>query len=149
MGVKFSFSATGAEKLIDQLASLGPKVVAQVDEAMEGMAERVVEEAKARAPRGTGALINSIGATRNESLEYEIYASKYYAPYVEFGTGTLVDVPKGLEEYAMQFYVGPGVNIPAHPFLFPAYEEERKRLVQQLRQILADNLKSITVIAPR
>jgi len=63
--------------------------------------------------------------------------SKEYGPYVEFGTGTMVDVPEGLESYAMQFK-GKGlrkVNLPARPFLFPAFFRNRQRLLNRIKII--------------
>lgn len=59
-----------------------------------------------------------------------------YAPYVEFGTGSMVDVPQGLEDYAMQFK-GKGirqVNLPARPFLFPAAEKNRKKFIDNIKK---------------
>jgi len=61
-----------------------------------------------------------------------------YGPYVEFGTGNLVDVPQGLKEFALQFK-GQGireVNLKPQPFLFPAVEEERPKFLDKIRKIL-------------
>lgn len=59
-----------------------------------------------------------------------------YSPYVEFGTGGLVDVPQGLEDYATQFK-GEGlkqVNLPARPYLFNSAFEETKELTERLKK---------------
>lgn len=59
--------------------------------------------------------------------------------YVEFGTGSEVDVPEGLEDYAMQFK-GDGVrqvNLPAQPYLFPAWESYRPKYIEEIKEILS------------
>ena len=50
-----------------------------------------------------------------------------YAPYHEFGTGDLVDIPPGLESIAIVFK-GKGirkVNISPQPYLYPSLVEGR------------------------
>ena len=54
----------------------------------------------------------------------QLGATEMYAPYVEFGTGTKVSIPKGFEEMAMKFYVNGKGTMSAHPFLIPAFLEE-------------------------
>jgi len=57
-----------------------------------------------------------------------------YAPYVEFGTGFLVNVPSELKDYAMQFK-GKGlrqVNTGSRPYLYPAFFINREKLVKRL-----------------
>jgi HK97 gp10 family phage protein len=61
-----------------------------------------------------------------------------YAAYVEFGTGGLVDVPAGLEDYAMQ-YKGAGikqVNLPPRPFLFPAFFKVANELPDRINKAM-------------
>ena len=72
-------------------------------------------------------------------LTAQVGTRVHYAPYVEFGTGGLVQVPKGLESYAMQFK-GKGIrqiNMRARPFLFPAAESERRNYEESMRRILS------------
>jgi hypothetical protein len=66
----------------------------------------------------------------------EVHA--HYAPYVEFGTGDMVSIPHGLEEYAREFK-GRGirkVNLPARPFLFPALEAQRREYYNDVKAVL-------------
>ena len=61
---------------------------------------------------------------------WEISVKAGYAPYVEFGTGLLVDVPVDARTYAIQFK-GAGikqVNLPARPFMYPSYRLERPKI---------------------
>ena len=76
----------------------------------------------------------------SKELHGEIRADKHYAPYVEFGTGGKVDVPAGVEGFAINF-IGKGikeVNLRPRPFLFPAFfsniELMKKRLIEKLKK---------------
>ena len=84
-------------------------------------------------------------------MEYDLFVLEHYAAYVEFGTGGLVDIPKGLESYAIQFK-GLGirqVNLPARPYFFPALFSEEKKFMADLRDnLLKESFKGITVIRP-
>ena len=85
-----------------------------------------------------GTLKQSIvaGASKNKGF---VKAKANYAPYVEFGTGRLVDLEDltdlGLPaSYAMQFK-GKGikeVNLPARPFFFSSVRFELARLLKRL-----------------
>lgn len=149
MANKFAFKLNGINDLIKDLKYLTESVVKNMDVEIAGSAETIVVNAKSAVPRKTGAGANSIGHTRNALLDYTITSAEHYMPYVEFGTGGLVDVPNGLEDYAIQFK-GKGirqVNLPARPFLFPAYEAERVRLVERLKkELLRASMSGITVL---
>ena len=67
-----------------------------------------------------------------------VFVKASYAPYVEFGTGELVKVPQGLEEYAMRFK-GRGIkkiNLKARPFMYPAYRLERTVISKKAKEVL-------------
>lgn len=59
--------------------------------------------AKKLVPKNLGNLRNSINAKQVDELNWELLASEIYAPFVEFGTGGKVDVPKGFKTFAEQF----------------------------------------------
>jgi hypothetical protein len=67
-----------------------------------------------------------------------VFTDVKYAPFVEFGTGSLVEVPAEQQEYALQFKgkTGRVRNYRARPYLFPAFEQERPILIQKLTEIL-------------
>lgn len=69
--------------------------------------------AKRRTPVKTGRLRSSI-RTDVKKLAADIGTNTEYAPFVEFGT----------------------VKQRAQPFLFPAYEQERKKFIKNLKQLL-------------
>ena len=100
-------------------------------------AERIEAGYKAGVPVDTGSLKSSINTQESErGLVQMIGSNKEYAPYVEFGTGGLVDVPAGLEEYAIQFK-GAGikeVNLPARPALYPTARVQFVKLMDKLKK---------------
>jgi hypothetical protein len=58
-----------------------------------------------------------------------------YAPFIEFGTGGLVNIPKGYEKTAAQFK-GKGIrqiNLPARPFLIPTTKSELRKMIKRLK----------------
>ena len=75
------------------------------------------------------------------NLEGEVGYRTKYAAYVEFGTGAFVDIPAGLEDYAMQFFVNGKGRIPAKAFLFPAFFRETKELEKRMAKILEETWK--------
>lgn len=135
----------GIEGLKKRIQEYSENIQKEIDAAIQESVHKIVANAKAAAPAGTGRLKEAITSRKIADLFYEIIVPLFYSPYVEFGTGTEVDVPSGLEEYAMQFYVGPGVNLPAHPYLFPAFFEESKNLIKKIQDILRKG-NGVTVI---
>lgn len=97
----------------------------RMEEEVTIMTDDIKVKAVSRVSVDDGFLKNSIYSVQ-DGLNAEVGASVHYAPYVEFGTGGMVDVPQGLEDYAIQ-YKGKGikeVNLPARPFLFNSAFEE-------------------------
>lgn len=85
------------------------------------------------APVDEGVLRRSIRA-ETVGLEGKVWTRVPYAPYQEFGTGGLVDVPPGWEEYAIKFK-GAGirqVNMKPQPFLYPNFFKYGKELIVNL-----------------
>ncbi|CAL1518202.1 HK97-gp10 family putative phage morphogenesis protein [Chitinophaga sp. MM2321] len=146
-----SFEMSGLKEVLSELNHLEKAVIDNVDGYLTASANIISRDAKRAVPKDTGGLSNAISATHIKPLDHGVVAQKHYGPYVEFGTGGLVDVPVGLEDYAIQFK-GQGireVNLPARPFLFPAYEEERKKLIEKIKKsLIKDSLKGITIIRP-
>lgn len=136
----FTLDLIGLKPTIDLLRKKGRDIEAEVEDEIEQAAINIEKLAVQRVAKdaGAGGLSGVISRKRIDPLNYEVVAPKKYAAYVEFGTGKLVKVPKGLESYAMQFK-GKGikeVNLPARPFLFNSYTEESKALLKRLKAIL-------------
>lgn len=112
-------------KLLNQIDSLGDEAQRMAVAVTNSTADSIVTDAKQRVVVDLGQLRQSIGNTKasignNRSF---IFASAPYAAYVEFGTGGLVDVPRGFEDIAIKFK-GKGIrqiNLRPRPYLIPSY----------------------------
>jgi HK97 gp10 family phage protein len=99
----------------------------------------IVRLAKQNAPVDKGTLKQSIKSER-KGKTVEVIAGAHYAPYVEFGTGGMVDLDDMLQlgipaSYAAQFK-GKGikeVNLPARPFFFSSARIGFKTLLIRLK----------------
>lgn len=137
MASPFELKVTGIEQLQNRIKKLSEAVKVEVVKEIQASGEVIRNAAVVRVPVDTGFLKNSI-SVKNLDNGVENVAQKDYSAYVEFGTGTKVDVPAGLEDYAIQFK-GKGerqVNLPARPFMFPSYFEEKPRLIKRLQNLL-------------
>jgi HK97 gp10 family phage protein len=67
-----------------------------------------------------------------------ISATEDYAPYVEFGTGQFVKVPKGFDEMAMSFFVNGKGKMKPRPFLIPSWASEVPIFKADLKKIIKD-----------
>ncbi len=110
-------------------------------------ASHIVKTAKTNVVAPTGTLRKTI-AYEASGKKISVYATAKYAPYVEFGTGGLVDL-KDMQElgipesYAAQFK-GEGkrnVNLPARPFFFNAVRIEYKKLFDRISKKIGKRLK--------
>ena len=131
----------GGNKLRKILKEKGDALRKGVDAEMQKTMVEINAQQKALAPVDYGTLRSSLKFTKVAPLEYEIVSSgagSEYAPYQEFGTGGLVNIPAGLENEAAK-YKGKGerqINMRPQPFFFaPAFKEFkelRKRVLQLL-----------------
>lgn len=77
----------------------------------------------------------------NNGYTARLNANADYAPYLEFGTGGLVDIPEGFEKLAATFK-GKGIkkiNLPARPHIIPAAYKARDFMQKQIEKGI-DNL---------
>ena len=91
-----------------------------------------------------GKLVQGIQFFELGKSNYEVVANSGniapYSAYVEFGTGGMVRIPEEMRKIARQF-IGKGikeVNLPARPFLYPAFVKGRKQYVKDLKDLLKD-----------
>lgn len=133
----FKAQIKGLDKLLKDIKTKSADLQEEVQEEINDFSRRVVAKAKNRVPKDTGRLGQAIQANPLD-LGVVIEANIKYAAYVEFGTGSFVKVPAGLEDYAIQFK-GKGikkVNLPARPFLFNSFFEEQKSLIDNLKKVI-------------
>lgn len=138
----FSFDIVGMDKVLAGLKSAPAEIQSQVEDAFSASAMIVEQQAVLRAPVDVGGggagLRGGVSSFKSGDIQFDVVSAALYSAFVEFGTGALVDVPAGLEDYAMQFK-GQGirqVNLPARPFLFNSWEEEKPRLIMRIQEIL-------------
>ncbi|MFN5251062.1 MAG: hypothetical protein ACK5DE_08430 [Bacteroidota bacterium] len=135
----FSIELDGFQEVLTKLKKESSKIGEDIDEVIGTGVVNMEKSAKRLAPVGrSGFLRGKISSRSVAFLEWELVSPQTYSPYVEFGTGGLVDVPKGLEQYAIQFK-GKGirqVNLPARPFFFPSVFAYQVEIVKNIREII-------------
>lgn len=129
------------------------KGLENVEEMLEGIASDenylaglqkacalVERTAKQKAPKGDGALRNSI-ASRIENIGGEqvgvVYTPLEYAPYVEYGTGLFAedggrtDVPWCYQDDKGEWHTTSGMH--PSPYMRPALNENRQQILRLLK----------------
>ena len=103
---KFTFNIGNLSEVLKKLDTLDAKVQQDVKDEVNASALNIQSGAKKLAPVNFGQLRNSI-YLKEQNVEkgyvFTVGASASYAPYVEFGTGGKVSIPKGFEELAGSF----------------------------------------------
>lgn len=146
MADQISFKIEGLDALIKRLGKLSPKIAKEVALEVNASALAIQSKAKRDVVVDNGTLRNSIQLkeiNQGDKIVYTVGSALRYAPYVEFGTGGLVNVPIGFESFAIQFK-GKGVrkiNLRARPYLIPAFESEIPILRKNIKNVIA-NVKS-------
>lgn len=100
--MSFTVEVKGINDVVKRIKRLGDEVAEDADKAMGYSARKIQRDAKKNVAVDTGDLRASIHVI-DKKLEKEVKTDKTHAPFVEFGTKSKVDIPSGLEQYAMQF----------------------------------------------
>jgi HK97 gp10 family phage protein len=128
------------QRVIGQVKSMKKDVQVKAELALNYHALNIESNAKKAVPFDTGVLKSSIKTEKLGSLGRAVHTNVEYAPYVEFGTREKVNTTiSGVDysEVAIQFKKssgGPG-GVSPRPYLFPAFEKEKKELLKSLRKI--------------
>lgn len=138
MGNNFSFEVKGLNRLIKRFDNAPDYLVKELGAELSYSADEVAANAADAAPKDDGYLWKEIHSKKIGPITYEIISPVEYSAYVEFGTGEFVEIPKGLEAYARQFYVNGKGRLHARPFLFPAFQAENIQLIKKIKNILKD-----------
>jgi HK97 gp10 family phage protein len=131
----------GLNTVLSNLRKYGQEAEKDIEAVTEQVARNIEKYAKQNAPTDLGKLGQSIQAVKDTPLNWAIEAGGVlapYAPFVEFGTGGLVEVPTELQEQAIKFK-GQGIkkiNLRARPFLYPALLRGRTEYVDKLKKVL-------------
>jgi HK97 gp10 family phage protein len=130
----------GALNVFEHYSKDKPKKIRQ---ARVKTARYILNYAKKLAPKQTGKLRNS-GTVDNTLDNSKITFNADYAPYIEFGTGGLVEIPAGFEELAIEFYQGSrstrakNIQMSPQPFLIPAFLNGSQIYKEQVEIILKE-----------
>ena len=131
-----------AMRILNSVANDHPKKLKQ---QTRESARIILNNAKRKAPKLTGKLRNSGFVEElkgSNGFGQSITFSVDYAPFMEFGTGGLVDIPSGFEELATQFK-GSGkrkINLKPQPFLIPAFLDEKPNYISQCEKIVQNKI---------
>ena len=122
-------------RILEASAFEHPKKIRQ---ATREAARNILAESKRKVPVDTGDLRRSAFVEYPTSDSAKITFNEDYAPFVEFGTGGLVEIPKGFEALASEFKGKKGrkVNRKAQPFLIPAFMAEKPKYLEKCEKIL-------------
>lgn len=137
--MRLNAKIVGVNKLLSKFKGFEREGVARVEAITKLTAHDIEADAKKFAPVDMGKLRQGIKAEELNPLSYRILAAEVYSAFQEFGTGGLVDVPKGWEALAIQFK-GEGkkqINMPAQPFMYPAFKKGEKNYHKDLKKALA------------
>lgn len=127
------------QELTLALSRAGANMEQFIKDEIEASGREIEVKAKQLAPVDLGMLRQSINYSKtNNGLGAMISVNVSYAAYQEFGTGGLVNIPPEMRELA-EFYKGSGVkqiNLRPQPFLYPAFVENRQKLIDTLKRKL-------------
>lgn len=90
-------------RVLNKLESASKEIRVKGEIELERSARKIEAQAKRNAPTGASNRLKTSIDVRGSKLEREVYTDVKYAPYMEFGTKSKVEIPPGLEGYAMQF----------------------------------------------
>jgi HK97 gp10 family phage protein len=132
----------GLNEVIANIRKFGKEAEKDIEAVTELVARNIEKDAKSGVVANFGKLGQSIQAVKETPLNWKVEAGGIlapYAPFVEFGTGGLVQVPNELKEMAIKFK-GKGikeVNLRARPFLYPALLRGREQYIEKLKKVLS------------
>lgn len=127
----------GMRQLEKQLKSLESNLERDIKGILKAGANDTLRRALSKVPVDKGILKASGDIEElNGGWSFKVYFSAKYAPYQEFGTGALTEIPQGYEEYAMEFYINGKGTVAAQPFLFPAFFEFRDLIIKEIDDLL-------------
>lgn len=113
MSIKFKVS--GVDRMVRKIANKSKQARIATNRELDLSSKRIERMAKTKAPVDTGALKNTIFSAKAGKLTYKVTAPQHYAIYVEKGTRNR--------------------KMRAQPFLKPALDAERPKLISNLRKL--------------
>jgi len=136
--MKLNANVVGVKALEKKFKKFGIEGQKQFEDITKIQALEIQADAKRQAPVDLGKLRQGIVTEEVNKTTYIIAALEKYSAFMEFGTGMLTSIPKGWEEIAILFK-GKGVrqvNLPAQPFLYPAFMKGSDQYIKDLNTAL-------------
>lgn len=95
-------SKINAKKVIDIINKYSDEALIEVKGVNLDTASKLAQTAKRLSPVDEGVLRNSIKVEDFDKINYNVGTNLPYAPYIEFGTGRKVKVPKEFSDLAQK-----------------------------------------------
>ncbi len=93
----------GVNETIAALRKFGKDTEKQINAETEAIAFQIEGDAKKLAPKNFGKLAQSISHEKVNPSLYKVTVNELYGAYMEFGTGTKVNVPAEFKDIAASF----------------------------------------------
>ena len=93
----------GISQVISELRSINKEVEKLINYETQAIAFQIENDAKKLAPKNFGKLAQSISNKKIKDSQYKITVNEFYGAYMEFGTGTKVQVPAEFSDIAKSF----------------------------------------------
>lgn len=103
MAKPFTFEIKGLSNFQKKIKNLPATLQKEVAGEVEAAARQTNAQQLRLVPVDEGGLKQQTGIKKVQPLEWELFSGKSYAPFIEFGTKTKVQVPAELKDFAMQF----------------------------------------------
>jgi hypothetical protein len=146
----FVYSLVGTDKLISDIKKLSENVQNRIDAEMRDTGEHIrdlaVNDAQAKiAPLDKQYDLTNFSGQITfypvSKFHYEITSAHPLSAYFEFGTGQYVFenetwVDEELRKYAREFYINGLGTIPAKPYLFNNFYEQRIKMIERIKKII-------------
>lgn len=93
----------GVDKVITELRKIGVDIEKKIDAETEAISFQIEGDAKKLAPKNFGKLAQSISHEKRKFLQRTVTVNEFYGAYMEFGTGSKVNVPAEFADIASSF----------------------------------------------
>ena len=93
----------GLASTIAELRAYGKDIDKMIDAETESIAFQIETDAKKLAPKNFGKLAQSISHAKVKPALYKVTVNEFYGAYMEFGTGSKVNVPAEFADMAATF----------------------------------------------
>ncbi len=114
MSKLFTLNVQGISQFQKKLKDLPVKMQKEVGGEIEDSARKINAKQLRLVPVDEGGLKQGTGFKKANPLTFELFSSKHYSPFREFGTKSRKQIPAELQDYAKQFNLkGPNIGFDA------------------------------------